>query len=61
VFSQADQFFVNLTTFDEMIEVDEGDVPFSEQISEFLKEFKGIVDVTAIQQNIHNILIQRNR
>jgi hypothetical protein len=54
IFRKADDYFVQFTDVEETILTDECNL--SEKITEFLSEWKAIVDVTAIQQNIHHHL-----
>lgn len=54
VFQKCDDYFVNLTSFEEIIETEESNL--ENKITEFLSQWKTVVDVTAIQQNVHNIL-----
>lgn len=56
VFRKADSFFIEYCTFEEAIEMDELEEEFSTTIALFLSEWKAIVDVTAIQQNVHHRL-----
>ncbi len=54
IFTKADQFFGDLTDVGELIMADE--VNLSEKLTEFLQEWAQIVDITAMQQNIHHRL-----
>ena len=51
IFRKADAFFVDCTDDLGMIMSDE--VGLKDKITDFLKEWEEITDVTAIQQNIH--------
>lgn len=62
VLSKADTFFIDYCTLLHMIEQEElpAEMDLTEGITKFLSEWKEIVDVTAIQQNVHNILRQKD-
>lgn len=51
IFKKADEFFIDFT--DDLGMIISEDVNLSSKITEFLKEWSQIVDVTAIQQNVH--------
>lgn len=51
IYNKADAYFIDFTTIEEIIESDKCNL--TEKLSLFLQEWKGITDVTAIQQNIH--------
>ena len=55
IFQKADQFFCEYTDDLGMIMTEE--CGLTEKITEFLKEWEEVVDVTAIQQNIHYHLL----
>lgn len=52
---KADTFFIEFAEIEELIMADECNL--TEKITEFLKEWQHITDVTAIQQNIHYRLL----
>ncbi len=52
VFKKADSYFIKFTDFEEMIS-DTDACNLTEKITEFLKEWAYVVDITAIQQNVH--------
>lgn len=56
VFKKADEYFVQLTDENGVIMSDEQNL--EKELREFLKEFSQITDITAIQQNIHNRMIE---
>ena len=51
IYKKAHERFIKLATFDILIEAEECNL--SKQLTEFLKQWESITDVTAIQQNIH--------
>lgn len=51
MFDLADNYFVEFTGFEGMIETDKCDL--SNKITDFLSEYSSIFDTKAIQQNIH--------
>lgn len=53
-------FFEKFLTIDLAIECTELKNPFEHDLKNFLSEWKEIVDVTAIQQNVHTILIAQD-
>lgn len=53
ILRKADSFFVEYCTFEEEIELEILEEEFSLTIARFLSEWKAIVDVAAIQQNVH--------
>ena len=62
VCKKADDHFLMLTDMVGIINQDNlsEDVDLAKEITLFLSEWKEIVDVTAIQQNVHNILNKAN-
>jgi len=55
IFNKADNYFIQFSDQNKMIFTEEHNL--TEKITEFLKEWEEIVDVTAIQQNIHYKLL----
>jgi len=56
IFNKADIFFVEFTSFEEMIDVFE--INLTSKIESFLQQWQSITDIAVIQQNIHYELNQ---
>lgn len=56
VFRKADEYFVQFTAYEEIIDSYESDL--ETKIKQFLSEWKDKIDIVAVQQNIHyNLMI----
>jgi len=54
VFNEADTFFIEFTTLEEIIDTQQSDLAV--QLAAFLYAYIDVTDIIAIQQNIHNKL-----